>query len=80
MPKKSLTIVERVDLLLEHGVDNPKKWMPVHGYVEPSNYDKFDQDGHFNEVCYDVLREHHLEETRVLFDIIRELSSRVKRG
>lgn len=78
MAKKPLTIAERVDLLLEHGVDNPKKWMPVHGYSEPDNYDKFDQDGHFNEVCYDTLRAHHLEETAALFDIIKELAKRVK--
>lgn len=78
MSKKPLTIAERVDLLLEHGIDNPKKWMPVHGYMEPDGYDKFDRDGRFNEVCYDVLRAHHLEETAALFDIIKELVSRVK--
>jgi len=78
--KKPLTIADRVDLLLEHGVDNPKKWMAVHGYTEPDNYDKFDQDGHFNEVCFNVLREHHLEETKFLFDVIKELASRVQRG
>ena len=79
MSKKiPLTIEQRVDILLQEGVDNPKKWMAVHGYREPDNYDKFDQDGHFNEVCFDVLRDHHLEETKFLFDIIRALAKRVK--
>jgi hypothetical protein len=79
MPKKELTIKQRVDLLLEHGIDNPKKWAAVHGYTEPDNYDKHDQDGHFNEVCFIELRDHHLQETAFLFDVIRELTSRVDR-
>ena len=76
MPKLTMTIAQRVDLLLEHGVDNPKKWMSIHGYSEPKQ--KLDDDGHFDKVHYDMLREHHLDETACLFDIIRELTSRVK--
>jgi len=79
MSKKPLTIEERVDILLKTGVEHPKKWMAVHGYVEPSNYDKFDQDGHFNEVHFDVLRDHHLEETKFLFEIVGELVKRLNK-
>jgi len=71
---KKLSIEERVDRLLKEGVDNPKKWMSIHGYQEP-----------FGEACdfdwhdeWGRLRKHHLEETAILFDIIRWLVKRIK--
>lgn len=69
-----LTIEERVDRLLKEGVDNPKKWMPVHGYEEPT---WGTNDSHGWAVEYKKLREHHLAETAALFDIIRELVKRM---
>lgn len=71
--KKVLTIQERVDRLLKEGVDNPKKWMPIHGYEESED---MGSSGWYYE--WEQLRAHHLEETKVLFDIIRELASRIK--
>ena len=80
MSKKILTIEQRVDILLREGVDNPKKWSAVDSYVEPDEYDKHCVDeGYFNEVCFDVLRDHHFEETKFLLDVIRELIARVKK-
>lgn len=73
--KKILTIEERVDKLLEHGVDNPKKWMSIHGYEEPT-WGTNNSAGWAQE--YRKLRDHHLEETKVLFEIIGELTKRVK--
>ncbi len=73
--KKVLTIQERVDRLLREGVDNPQKWMPIHGYEEPE-WQTNDSHGWAKE--YRKLHEHHLEETKILFDIIRELTSRIK--
>jgi hypothetical protein len=73
---KKLTIEERVDRLLQEGVDNPKKWMPVHGYEEPT-WQTNDSAGWAAE--YRKLREHHLAETTALFDIIRELAKRMGR-
>jgi hypothetical protein len=72
-----LSIEERVDRLLKEGVDNPKKWMSVHGYQEP-NPSEMDFAMWYDE--WKRLREHHLEETAVLFDIIRELAKRVGNG
>lgn len=68
------TIEERVDALLREGVDNPKKWAAVHGYEEPT---WGTNDSHGWAVEYRKLREHHLEETKFLFDIIRELAIRL---
>lgn len=69
---KKLSIEERVDRLLKEGVDNPKKWMSVHGYQEPTGEVDWKEE-------WERLRSHHLEETAVLFDIIRELTSRMGR-
>ena len=80
MSKKiPLTIEQRVDILLREGVDCPQKWSAVERYFEPDEYDKHDQDGHFNDVCFNVLRDHHFQETKFLLDVIRELISRVKK-
>jgi hypothetical protein len=72
---KKLSIEERVDRLLKEGVDNPKKWMPIHGYEEPTWQNN---DSHGWAVEYRKLRDHHLEETKVLFEIIGELVKRIK--
>lgn len=68
------TIKERVDILLREGVDKPKKWAAVHGYEEP-HVDVWGSVDWHNE--WKRLREHHLEETNFLFDIIRELATRI---
>jgi hypothetical protein len=66
-----LTIKERVDRLLEHGVENPAKWAIVHGYKEPDvPVDWKDE--------FERLRKHHLEETAFLFEMLQELASRAK--
>lgn len=69
---KNITISERVDRLLVAGVDSPKSWMKVHGYVEPdfSSLEDWEQE-------YRKLRAHHLDETMFLFEIIRELTVRI---
>lgn len=71
---KKLTIKDRVDRLLKEGVDNPKKWMPIHGYEEPAwkNNDSYGW-----AVEYRKLRDHHLAETAFLFDVIREMVHRL---
>lgn len=80
--KKPLNIAQRVEILLCEGVDNPKKWATVHGYEEPSDEEK--EIWQSNEDCltlfkeWSSLREHHLTETKFLFDIIRELCEQVK--
>lgn len=72
--KKPLNIAQRVEILLREGVDNPKKWAAVHGYEEPNQ---------FTTMAYDwcaewqKLRDHHLVETKFLFDVIRELCEQV---
>ena len=76
--KKSLSIHDRVDILLKEGIDNPKKWIGISGYVEPSQYDMYDLNGNFYYHYYDLLKKHHLEETNHLFEIINELVSRLK--
>ena len=76
--KTQLTIEQRVDTLLEVGIDEHKKWMAVDRYREPDEYAKHERDGCFNEACFDDLRDHHLEETGFLFDVIKELVKRCK--
>jgi hypothetical protein len=71
-----LTIEERVNILLHEGVDKPKKWAAVHGYEEPT-WGTNDSNGWAKE--YRKLREHHLEETNFLFDVIRELVKRINK-
>lgn len=73
---KKLTIEERVDRLLTEGVDNPKKWMPIHGYEEPTWHTN---DSHGWAKEWRRLRDHHIEETAALFDIIRELVKRINK-
>lgn len=70
-----LSIEERVNRLLKEGIENPKKWMSIHGYKEPDE-SEMDFGMWYDE--WKRLREHHLEETGVLFDIISELVKRVK--
>mgnify|MGYP001448993587 CR=1 FL=1 len=70
------TIEERVDILLQEGVDNPKKWAAVHGYEEPT-WGTNNSNGWAAE--YRKLRSHHLEETNFLFDIIREMAKRINK-
>lgn len=68
----SKSIQQRVDILLKEGVDNPKKWMKVHGYQEPmGSVDSWEDE-------WQRLRLHHLDETGFLFEVIQELVSRVK--
>lgn len=73
MPNE-LSIAERVDRLLEHGVDSPKTWAKTHGYAEPDFVSLEDW-----ELEYRKLRLHHLDETTFLFEMLRELSTRVSR-
>jgi hypothetical protein len=69
-----LSIKERVDRLLEHGVGNPQKWAPPHGYKEPF---AFVPDW---KAEWEKLRAHHLDQTNLLFDLLQELANRVKAG
>ena len=78
--KKELTVEDRVGILLREGIEHPERWMPVHDYVEPDDYTKHDgPNGEFNEMCFDALRDHHLAETKALFEIIEELVRRYDR-
>lgn len=74
--KKDLTTEDRVDRLLKYGVDKPEKWMSVHNYKEPSL-----QEEYLNVVDWkqewEKLRQHHLAETVVLFEIVKELRQRL---
>ncbi len=74
---KKLTIEERVNILLSEGVDKPKKWAAVHGYEEPV-WQTNDSHGWAKE--WRRLRDHHLEETNFLFDIIKELVKRINKS
>ena len=80
MKKKELTIQKRVDLLIKHGVDQPQKWMSIHGYDEPSQ--SLLEDAWCRECVWGDewkrLRSHHLAETGILFEIITELCRRVE--
>ncbi len=71
---KSLTIEQRVDLLIREGVDHPEKWATIHGYEDPN--DPVVANDPRAQVEWQRLRIHHLEETNFLFDIIRELVKR----
>jgi hypothetical protein len=69
--KKKLTTKERVDRLLKEGVDNPKKWAAVHDYKEPEGpVSSWKSE-------WERLRQHHLEETFFLFEMLREMANRL---
>jgi len=74
--KKELTLEERIDKLLKFGVDRPEKWSAVENYIEPDLYTKYAGDL-FNPVCFDDLLKHHQDETKFLFEVIRELVRRL---
>jgi hypothetical protein len=73
--KKPLTIKKRVDLLLKHGVNEPKKWATVCSYKEP-DLDSFDCDYDIMRQEWQRLHAHYLEETSFLFDMLRALVKR----
>lgn len=66
-----LTIKQRADRFLEHGVNHPEKWAAVHDYKEPEGTVRSWKKE------YERLRKHHLEETYFLFDLLRELGYRI---
>ncbi len=69
---KKLTTKQRVDRLLEHGIDNPKKWAAVHDYKEPmGEVDSWEDE-------WRRLRNHHLDETAFLFEMLKEMANRLK--
>lgn len=69
--KKELNVAQRVELLLKEGVDNPKKWAAVHGYVAPEDRENKEVVSWSHE--WNTLRAHHLQETNFLFDMLREM-------
>jgi len=73
MKKKKLTLQERVDILIDVGIEHPKMWTKVHGYVEPNSGGGYD--GWESE--WMKLRDHHLEEISFLFEIIAEMRNRL---
>lgn len=76
-PKK-LSLGERVNLVMDYGTKYPEKWMPAHGYEEPTedNIILGSSDSWFHEWC--ELRTHHLAETKFLFEVIEELRARLQ--
>lgn len=68
------TIAQRVDALLQHGVEGIKKWAIKHTYVEPSPYPS---GADAWEVEWHELRKHHLEETEFFLKMIDELRTRL---
>lgn len=73
--KNELSIAERVNILLKEGIENPKKWAKVHGYSEPVDISDTYDVRWYEE--WEKLRVHHLEETYFLFDVIKELRTRL---
>lgn len=72
--KKPLNVAQRVEILLKEGVENPKKWAAVHGYDEPE-MTKMDFAMWHPE--WQRLRDHHLAETKFLFDVIKEMREQI---
>ncbi len=75
MTKPKPSIEHRVDSLLEHGIENPKKWAAVHGYKEPEIDATWTELDHHHE--WVRLREHHLEETNFLFSMLDTMRNRI---
>jgi len=73
----SKSIEERVDALLMVGVKEPKKWATVHGYKDPIDPVVTGDPRAAEE--WQRLRDHHLQETNFLFEIIDELVKRLNR-
>lgn len=64
-----MNISKRVDKLLEVGIENPQEWLGIKRYVEPDE----------QEQKYVALLEHHAKETERLFEIIKELITRIQK-
>jgi hypothetical protein len=71
------TLKERMDIFLELGTEHPEKWMPVHGYQEVT-WPIHDAFGWAFE--WRKLRDHHLAETKFLFEALEELRERLKKA
>lgn len=74
MTKPKLSIDHRVDSLLEHGIENPKKWSAVHSFEEPAVMPIHPMTWDFE---WQRLREHHLEETNFLFSMLGAMRARM---
>lgn len=73
--KKALNTAQRVEILLKEGVEKPETWAKVHGYEEPTPSRSDDWEGWAGE--WQRLRDHHLTETKFLFDVIREMREQI---
>jgi hypothetical protein len=67
--KPTLSIDHRINALLEHGIENPKKWAAVHGYEQPVMMPL--------DAEWQRLRQHHLEETGFLFSMLGAMRTRM---
>ncbi len=77
MTKPKQSIDHRVDNLLKHGIENPKKWAAVHDYEEP-NLARLGGMAVSQWIeAYDTLRAHHLEETNFLFSMLGAMKDRI---
>ena len=73
MKRPKLTLEQRIDIILEKGVDDPSVFMPVKAYVAPRDgctYDGWESE-HLN------LMMHHEKETEFLLSAIKELRQRL---
>lgn len=75
----SKTLEERVDILLSVGTGEPKKWAKAHGYEEPSETKLELMTKDVLRAEWQRLRNHHIDETHFLFDIIGELVKRLNK-
>lgn len=75
MTKPKLSIDDRVDLLLEHGTENPQKWATVHGYQEPEMDETWTALDYQHE--WARLRQPLLEETKFLFEMLEAMKKKI---
>lgn len=72
-PVTKRTVPERVDVLLQEGVEGISKWAMRHTYTEP----EAPVGGDAWEAEWQKLRDHHIEETGFFLEVIEELRKRV---
>lgn len=68
-----MNVKERVDVLLEVGTVEPKKWMAVPGYKDPD----LAEIARSPMGSWQRLKDHHVAETTFLFEVIEELRRRL---
>lgn len=71
--KTKKDIADHVNILLREGIDATDQWMTIKPFKAQTGVG-----GDFWEAEYQMLNDHHVQETKFLFEVIKELIRRLE--